>query len=654
MQADKMDFALRARSALLSPGEDTEKLPLAFRIDGVPVCGIPAGWKTAYRRESVDANIVRRSWTGTDPESGLTVDVTAWEYRDFPVVEWLAAFTNNGERDTPVLSDITLGGGISGAFDAFVHGNGDTCRDDGYEWFRDALRDGPMTISPADGTSCNGAFPYMKLVFEDAVVRAAVGWPHMWKATVTRTDGGTDFSCGQARCRMRIRPGETMRTPRLTVMISHGDEGRSMNLWRRWYLAHIPRENGHPIRPAMCLHYWGCEGKPEHTAATEENQVRGIETYVRRGLVPDIWWIDAGWYKCDYNWPLTGTWKPDPERFPHGLGPIGEACDKVGARFLLWFEPERVVAGTEIDREHPEWCLPTGREGDGNRLFDLGNPDARRWLTDRVDSIIKEGHIRIYRQDFNFDPKPCWTLAEEEDRIGAMENLHVQGYLAYWDALIDRNPGLWIDSCASGGRRNDLETMRRAVPLHYTDVGYGEHPIKQKQFRELFEWIPYFRSHNMSWDREYVEKTLGRAWVENDEFSFQCAMAPAVTYMTWWDADDGQYERTIAAEKIWRRAAEMMLRGDYEPLTECRKNPGDWYAMRFDCGDEGFVQFIRNRAAEEERFTVPFRAEAGRMYEFENSSDGTMFTRTGEALMRDGLAVSLPKRAGVVLFYRVK
>ena len=235
-----------------------------------------------------------------------------------------------------------------------------------------------------------------------------------------------------------------------------------------------------------------------------------------------------------------------------------------------------------------------------------------------------------------------------------MENLHVQGYLAYWDALIDRNPGLWIDSCASGGRRNDLETMRRAVPLHYTDVGYGEHPIKQKQFRELFEWIPYFRSHNMSWDREYVEKTLGRAWVENDEFSFQCAMAPAVTYMTWWDADDGQYERTIAAEKIWRRAAEMMLRGDYEPLTECRKNPGDWYAMRFDCGDEGFVQFIRNRAAEEERFTVPFRAEAGRMYEFENSSDGTMFTRTGEALMRDGLAVSLPKRAGVVLFYRVK
>lgn len=60
---------------------------------------------------------------------------------------------------------------------------------------------------------------------------------------------------------------------------------------------------------------------------------------------------------------------------------------------------------------------------------------------------------------------------------------------------------LWIDSCASGGRRNDLETMRRSVALHYTDVGYGHHPVKQKQHREMFEWMPYFRAHNMSWDK---------------------------------------------------------------------------------------------------------------------------------------------------------
>ena len=49
------------------------------------------------------------------------------------------------------------------------------------------------------------------------------------------------------------------------------------------------------------------------------------------------------------------------------------------------------------------------------------------------------------------------------------ENLHVQGYLAYWDALRRRHPGMLIDSCASGGRRNDIETLRRAVPLLRSD-----------------------------------------------------------------------------------------------------------------------------------------------------------------------------------------
>ena len=70
----------------------------------------------------------------------------------------------------------------------------------------------------------------------------------------------------------------------------------------------------------------------------------------------------------------------------------------------------------------------------------------------------------------------------------------VLGYLKLWDTLRERHPGLWVDSCASGGRRNDLESMRRGVPLHYTDVGYGNHPIKQMQHRLHFEWIPYFRA----------------------------------------------------------------------------------------------------------------------------------------------------------------
>lgn len=636
-----------------TPETAFDTIPLTWKLGGEEMHGIPAKFRRSRKREVVDANITRYTYTGVCDKCGFEVTATHLEYRDYPVSEWIVHFTNNGTVDSPVLSDVVLGGEIAGDFRAFIHGNGDNCNDTGYEWFTDTLEDKGMTIHPNDGTSCNGAFPYMKLAFNGFVVRAAVGWPHMWKASAERADNGVKYTCGQLRCNMVIHPGETMRTPQMTLMISEGDDTRSTNLWRHWYRDHIcPREFGKPIEPMLCLHLFGAEGKPEFTAASEANQIPALRAYVSRGLTPDVWWIDAGWYKCDYNWPYIGTWKPDAERFPNGLAPIGEECDKIGARFLLWFEPERVAAGTELYNEHYDWLLPTGREGDGNHLLNLGRKDACDWLIERVDSIIKEGHVRVYRQDFNFNPKPCWETAEPEDRLGALENLHVQGYLRYWDTLIERNPGLWIDSCASGGRRNDLDTMRRAVPLHYTDVGYGAHPIKQKQHRQMHEWIPYFRAHNMSWDRDDA-MAAGCEWAENDMFSFQNAMVPSLTCMTEYNAPEDQFERSREAVKIWRKAAKYTLDGDYYPLTECRKDPSDWYAVQFDDNGEGYVQFIRNMKAENESCTVSLHAEDGRTYRFTNSATGEEFVRTADEL-KAGLTVSLPLRTGVVLFYEAE
>jgi alpha-galactosidase len=86
-----------------------------------------------------------------------------------------------------------------------------------------------------------------------------------------------------------------------------------------------------------------------------------------------------------------------------------------------------------------------------------------------VSGLITGQGIDLYRQDFNMDPLGYWRAADEPDRQGITEMRHVEGYLAYWDELRRRHPGLLIDSCASGGRRNDLETLRRAVPLLRSD-----------------------------------------------------------------------------------------------------------------------------------------------------------------------------------------
>ena len=98
------------------------------------------------------------------------------------------------------------------------------------------------------------------------------------------------------------------------------------------------------------------------------------------------------------------------------------------------------------------------------------------------------------------DPLGHWRKNDPPDRQGITENLHVQGYLAYWDELRRRHPNLIIDSCASGGRRNDLETLRRAVPLHPTDYNYSHLAAKQAFHLSLFQWIPYFGSNTMPID----------------------------------------------------------------------------------------------------------------------------------------------------------
>ena len=638
-----------------TPGE----IPLGFMLGERYIKGIPQEFDPQESRQIIDSNIFCTVITGRNAE-GLELRAEYREYRDFPVTEWVAYITNRGDAVTPVLSDIrAVDGVLEGTEAVLVHGNGDTCRPDGYEFVRDIVSE-KIKLAPADGTPCNGAFPYMRLLFKEYGVNIAIGWPAQWEACFAPFESeairGVSFYAKQQRTVMYLNPGETIRTPRITLMGFTGSESRARNLWRRWYFKHIiPKENGKSIPPKLCLHTWLIDGKQEFTGCTEENQLYAISEYIRKGFDPDIWWIDAGWYPCEGNWTIVGNWWLNPENFPNGLMPVSKKCKENGIQFLLWFEPERVVRGTWLDREFPSWilsCKDGNGEPTGYMLLNLGNRSCCDWLIEYVDKFIKDNGVHIYRQDFNIAPLPVWIENESEGRIGMLENQHVQGYLRYWDELIKRNPGLWIDSCASGGRRNDLETMRRAVPLHYTDVGYGNHPIKQKQHRAMFEWIPYFRAHTMSWDNEkgeYIE------WSKRavDRFAYHCAMAPSITSMIEFYDGDELFEVGRKMHPIWRRAAELMESGDYYPLSECRKSEEDYYAMQFDDPERccGFIQAVRNTRAREDSFTVtPFVVKEAE-YTFENPESGERFKISGEKLAQ-GFTVNIPIRSGAIWFYK--
>ena len=625
-------------------------VPISFVLDDKTIHGIPGDWHPTVTKRRIDNNRSERVFEGTDPKTGLQVRLESMEYRAYPVVEWVAWFANKGQKATPIVRDIlALDETFQGSAAALYSNNGDFYSETGYTpQVRPLTTGDSVGFAPHGGRPSDSAFPYYRIMFEKWGLSLAIGWPAQWAVHFDGLAGGVHVRAGQEKVRLRLEPGERIRTPRITILAWSGDASRSANLWRRWYRAYIlPRRNGQLVKPLLAVA--GTDEGEEFTAATEENQLRYIEKFKKLGFPFDVWWIDAGWYPCAGHWPNTGTWEPDPARFPHGLKPVSDEAARNGADLLVWFEPERVRPGTKISKEHPEWLLR--RKGKEDSLLFLGNPECRAWLTDHVCRLIQDSGIKIYRQDFNFEPLEYWRENEAEDRQGMNENLHVQGYLQYWDDLLRRNPGLLIDSCASGGRRNDLETMRRSVPLHYSDYGYGYHPVKLSFHQTLFEWLPYFKESTLSWD----QNAPARFNTKVDSYSYHCALAPMLALGLDIRRDD--YDDALAMKMIaiWRRASDLILYGDYYPQTAFHRGPDQWVAWQFDRPEEGrgFLQAIRLPAASETALTIhPKGIDPNATYLFENGETAETRTIGGRELVEAGFTMALPPRSGAIWFYQ--
>lgn len=648
----------------------SETLPFSYSYAGYQIIGIPQEWNPVTRCRRLDANMIEKVVEGLHPATGLSAKVEIHYFLDFPVVEWVVWLENRGNQPSPIIENLLgLDGFFAGSPAILDHSNGDFYSIDGYTPLETLLHPGELlTLAPDGGRPCDGAFPYWRLTFEGHGLTMAVGWPGQWSASFVAVNdekqniSGVHVTIGQEKTHLSLLPGEKIRTPRITTLAWVGDTTRAVNLWRRWYRAHVlPRPDGQPLHTKLACA--ATDNGEEFTNANEGNQIRYMDKFKKAGIDFDVWWIDAGWYPCwddqgERRWWRTGSWEPDPERFPHGFGEVSKNAARHGADLLVWFEPERVYAGSRLDLEHPDWLLKThpipGKPEDPLRLLDLGNSQCRQWLTDHICELISTNGIKIYRQDFNFPPLAYWRDNDAEDRQGMHENLHVQGYLQYWDDLLERNPGLWIDSCSSGGRRNDLETMRRSVPLHFTDFGYGNHPVKLAFHRALFAWIPYFKECTLSWD-VCLPGEDQRFDKQVDSFSFHCGMAPMLFATLDIRRDDYDFNLAIKMVEIWRAAAETMLHGDYYPFTRYSKSSDKWDVWQFDRPEigQGFIQAIRLAESRQDSITViPRGISVDCQYVFEERESGQKLKISGAVLVRKGFTMVLPKRSGVIWFYR--
>jgi alpha-galactosidase len=311
---------------------------------------------------------------------------------------------------------------------------------------------------------------------------------------------------------------------------------------------------------------------------------------------------------------------------------------------LLWFEPERVAAGTWLAENHPEWILG----GKNGGLLNFGNPDVLKWITNHVDRILTQEGIDLYRQDFNMDPLSYWRAADAPDRQGITEIRHLTNLLAYWDELKRRHPQMLIDECASGGRRNDLEMMRRAVPLWRSDRTME--PVGQQSMTYgISMWIPFFGTGTVAWGGATYFVT-GVTPVES--YGFWSSACPSLNLLFDVREKGLDYEKIRRLTAQWREIMPAYY-GDYYPLTKTSRDPGAWIAWQFDQPEQGagVVQAFRRSESVYESARLKLRGlDPQARYQFTRLDPPRQFELSGGELLQRGLPVAIEERPGVAVF----
>ncbi|MFA5858501.1 MAG: alpha-galactosidase [Elusimicrobiota bacterium] len=581
------------------------------------------------------------------PDSTILLTCVLVKYTDYPIVEWTLYFKNTGTTDSALISDImpiNAGFGVreTDPVPEFVlhHHTGSPCSQDDYRPHRTLLTNRQSKrITTCGGRSVNSDSPYFNIEYANRGVIFALGWAGQWATNFFATNPrNLNITGGQELTNFKLLPGEEVRTPMVVLQFWNDDRIRAHNVWRRWMLEHnMPKDHGNPLK-SMTEGYSGRQFE-EMDKADTASQIYFIDRYLEEGIDIDYWWMDAGWYPIKKDWHDTGTWEVDKTRFPNGLREITDYAHSKKLKSIVWFEPERVAPDTWLSNIHPEWLLSST---DGKwKLLNLGNTDAREWWINQADKVINEQGIDLYRTDFNMEPLKYWRENDAPDRQGITEIKYVEGLYSYLDELQHRHPGMLIDICASGGRRNDVETLRRGVPLWRTDYITKPQAHQQCTYSISF-WIPYHGTGGFAKDSDYLMRSI-----------ISC---PSMNYI--YDMRDKtlNYNDIRKWHALHKRIAKYYL-GDYYPLTQYTNDNDSWLAWQFDRPDlgEGVVQsFIReNTPVNAMKFSLR-GLTPNLKYEIVNIDTNETLNMTGEELTHYGITLApTVKPSAMIFIYKI-
>jgi alpha-galactosidase len=463
-------------------------LPFSFKYDGKDASTFLSTWQKSEEPATPSEGGQTHHYVFTDPATKLKVTADVRTFTDFAAVDWVLHFTNSGSADTPILEDVQ-----PLAWDAPEKCNDPVLVTHYGNAGGESLTAGergfgtkqPMKFSSAYGYSSHGTLPYFNLCDANyngqfaakgpGGIMFVIGWTGNWTSILTwdREDKTMNLRAGMNATHLLLHPGESIRTPRIVMLPWQGDYIESNNLWRRLVLGfYSPKDStGHPVTMPVAL-FTGPE--------TIDAKLAAVQALHDKKIPVDLY-LASGWAK------VRGTWTPDPAAYPNGLKPLGDALKQAGIGFALAAEPESADPGSDLLTQHPDWFFPTAKPKTP-ALLNLGNPAARKAITELISGLITSSGATWYHHDLSQQPQESWAAGDTPDRVGISQINYITGLYQFWDDLRARHPGLIIDSTANGGNRLDIEAISRTTGLWRSDP--YEPFVEQIETQELTPWVP--------------------------------------------------------------------------------------------------------------------------------------------------------------------
>ena len=465
-------------------------------------------------------------------------------------------------------------------------------------------------------------------------------WSANWymKFEKPRDTDSASLTAGIKVNALLLDPGEVLDLPPVHLGFFTGGPDGATNTLRKYIYENVcARYRGRPPVPIPHYNHFYGIGNNLNFQMMKAQAARAAEL----GL--EVFVVDAGWFPGGFplgvgNWDLV-----DKQKFPDGLEPLAEYVRSLGMGFGLWFDIERAYEGTSAHRQHPELFVPVDKRNPKHQFYhlNLADPRAQDYVIETVGGWIKRLDLRWSRWDYNIDPQSFWHRV---DPTGKIQFRYMQGFYRVLDTLMADHPKWMLECCASGGRRIDIGTIKRAHTCWISDAS-RDHCISRYQQARANRFLP---GHLLNSCMPTNEKQ-GDAGLDDTTILSRMLGTLEIT-----GEISGWSERLTARMARWVaefKALRHLLVQDFYQLLPTPATAEDWDAVQFVSysGDQAAI-FAFAGSAGGRRSLIPKGLKPDAQYILSRRPDGQDNRSTGKELLSSGITADLhPGQAGLWL-----